>query len=205
MGRFGEVRGLRQCAGLRLINDGLALADYRGRRRDRLTRRIRVAVIQHQDQLGLRLLKSVGGHDRGEGKGCAVAADAFRQQAGEVVARLLGAGAGFDWRVGKALGERVDLRGGEGFGFHGAGPSGVGDVGRMAEGGDRVDHGAAIADRRAKSLSLGQGRELIARAGGGRAAPGGDKVGGVLQAEFFVCCQGLHGGLLCVAMAADSG
>jgi hypothetical protein len=29
-------------------------------------------------------------------------------------------------------------------------------------------------------------------------------VGGVLQAEFFVCCQGLHGGLRCVAMAADS-
>ena len=39
---------------------------------------------------------------------------------------------------------------------------------------------------------------------GGRAAAGGDKVGGVLEAEFFVGCQGFHGGLRCVAMAADS-
>jgi hypothetical protein len=29
-------------------------------------------------------------------------------------------------------------------------------------------------------------------------------VRGVLQAEFFVCCQGLHGDLRCVAMGADS-
>jgi hypothetical protein len=30
-------------------------------------------------------------------------------------------------------------------------------------------------------------------------------MGGVLEAEFFVGCQGFHGGLRCVAMAADSG
>ena len=59
----------------------------------------------------------------------------------------------------------------------------------MPDGRDRVDHGAAVADRRAKGLRFGQGRELLARAGGGRAAPGGDKVGGVFEAEFFVGCQ----------------
>jgi len=127
-----------------------------------------------------------------------------RQQAGEVVARLLGADGRFDRGFGKALGERVDLRGGKGFGFRGRLPSGVGDVGGMAEGCDGVDHRAAVADRRAESLRLWQGRELLTGAGGGRAAASGDKVHGVLQAEFFVCCQGLHSGLRCVAMAADS-
>ena len=77
-------------------------------------------------------------------------------------------------------------------------------MGGMAEGGNRVDHGAAISDRRPKRLRFGQGRELLPRAGGGRAAPGSDKVRSVLQAAFFVCCQGLHRGLRCVAMAADS-
>ena len=78
-------------------------------------------------------------------------------------------------------------------------------MGGMAEGRDRVDHRAAVADRRPECLRLRQGRELLPRAGGGRPAPGGDKVGGVLEAEFFVGCQGLHGGFRCVAMAADSG
>jgi hypothetical protein len=57
----------------------------------------------------------------------------------------------------------------------------------MPEASDRVDHGTAVANRGAKGLRLGQGRELLARAGGGRAAPGGNKVRGVLEAEFFVC------------------
>jgi hypothetical protein len=50
-----------------------------------------------------------------------------------------------------------ELRGGEGFGFHSRIPSGVGDVGGMPKAGDRVDHCAAVADRRAKGLCLGQG------------------------------------------------
>ena len=70
----------------------------------------------------------------------------------------------------------------------------------MPEGGDRVDHGAAVADRGAKGLRFGQGRELLPRAGGGRAAPGGDKVGGVLQAEFFVRCQPPVSGKLSAAL-----
>ena len=74
----------------------------------------------------------------------------------------------------------------------------------MAEGRDRVDHGAAVADCGPESLRFGQGRELLPGAGGGRPAAGGDKVHGVLQAEFFVGFKGLHGGLLCVAMGADS-
>ena len=53
--------------------------------------------------------------------------------------RLFGARGRFDRGFGKALGERVDLRCGKGFGFHGLGPSGVDDVGGMAEGSDRVD------------------------------------------------------------------
>ena len=69
----------------------------------------------------------------------------------------------------------------------------------MAEGGDRVDHDAAVADRCAKSLRLRQGRELLTGAGGGRAAACGDKMRRVLQAEFFVGCQGFYGasGLRC--------
>ena len=74
----------------------------------------------------------------------------------------------------------------------------------MAEDGDRVDHRAALADRCAKDLRLGLRRKLLPRAGGGRLAPGRNKVRGVLQAEFFVGCQGLNGGLRSVAMAADS-
>ena len=75
----------------------------------------------------------------------------------------------------------------------------------MAEGRDGVDHGSAVANRGAKGLRLGQRRELLAGAGCGSAAPGGHKVGGVPEAEFFVGCQGLHGGLRCAAMAADIG
>jgi hypothetical protein len=75
----------------------------------------------------------------------------------------------------------------------------------MPEVSDGVDHGPAVAYRHAKGLRLWQRRELLAGAIPGRAAACGDKVGGVLEAEFFVCCQGLHGGLRCVAMAADSG
>ena len=86
------------------------------------------------------------------------------------------------------LSERVDLRGGEGFGLHGRDPSGVGCVGGMPEGRDRVDHRASVADAGPKGLRLRQGREFLPRAGGGRAARGGDKEGGVLQAELFVCC-----------------
>ena len=55
-----------------------------------------------------------------------------------------------------------------------------------------------------KSLRFGQRRKLLAGAVAGRPVAGGNKVGGVLQAEFFVGCQGFHGGLRCVAMAADS-
>jgi len=60
-----------------------------------------------------------GGHDRGKGERAPLGADPCRQQAGEAVARLLSAGGWFNRGFGKALGERVDLRGGEGFGFHG--------------------------------------------------------------------------------------
>ncbi len=56
---------------------------------------------------------------------------------------------------------------------------------------------AAVADPRAESLCLGQRDELLAGAGG-------YKVGGVLQAEFFVHCQGIHGDLQGVALGADS-
>lgn len=77
-------------------------------------------------------------------------------------------------------------------------------MGGMPEVSDGVDHGPAVADRSPKGLSIGQRRELLAGPGGGRAAPGGDKVGGVLEAKFFVGCQGFHRGLRCVAMAADS-
>ena len=74
----------------------------------------------------------------------------------------------------------------------------------MPKGRHRVDHRAAVTDRGPESLRLGQRCELLPGAGGGRRAAGGDEVGGVLEAELFVGCQGLHGGLRCVAMAADS-
>jgi hypothetical protein len=214
--RFGEIGRLRKSTALRLNDDGFAFADHRGgrslqfvgRAHDRFARRIGVAVVEHQGQPGLGLIEGVGRHDRRKGTGRALVPDPCRQQAGEGVARLLRAGGRFDRGFRKALGEHGDLRGGEGFGFHGSVPSGVGDVGAKPKGGDRVDHGPAVTDRGAVSLCLGQGRELRARAGGGRPAAGGDKVRGVLEAEFFVVRQGLgggfHGGLRCVAMAADS-
>ena len=74
----------------------------------------------------------------------------------------------------------------------------------MAKGGDRADHGVAVADCGPKSLRFGQGGVLLARAGGGRPAARGNKVGGVLKAEFFMCWQGLRGGLRYIATVADS-
>ena len=56
-----------------------------------------------------------------------------------------------------------------------------------------LDHRAAVADAGPKGLRLGQRRKMLAGAGRGRPAPGGDKVGGVLQAEFFVGRQGFQG------------
>ena len=60
---------------------------------------------------------------------------------------------------------------------------------------DRVDHVAVVADRGPKGLRLAQRRELLLRPVAGRAAPGSDKVGRVLQAECLKGCQELHGGL----------
>ena len=74
----------------------------------------------------------------------------------------------------------------------------------MPKVGDRINHGAASADRVSKGLRFGQGRELLPSAVAGRAAAGGNEVGGVLQAELFVGCQGFHAGLRWVAVAADS-
>jgi len=48
------------------------------------------------------------------------------------------------------------------------------------------DNGAAVADRGAVNLRVRQGRELLAGAVAGNPPPGGDKVGGVLEALFFV-------------------
>jgi hypothetical protein len=56
VGRLGEIRRGWKLTGLRLIENGFALADNRGgrslrsflRRRNRLARRIGVAVVQHQ-------------------------------------------------------------------------------------------------------------------------------------------------------------
>jgi hypothetical protein len=105
-------------------------------RRDRFAGQIVVAVFQDQDQPGLRLIKGVGRHDRGESKGGPLLADPGDQKLRQSVARLLGAGAGRDRRLRKVLGKRVDVGGSQGFGFHGLGPLGVDDVGRMGEGGD---------------------------------------------------------------------
>ena len=171
MGGFGEIRRLRQRAGLGLIEDGLALADGRCSwwlwlfhcHLGYLARRFGVAIIQHQGQSRLGLFGGSGNQDRGESESRTLIPYPRRQQKGEVVARLLGTCTGCDRRSGKALGERVDLRRVERFGFHGRRPSGVGDVGGMPEGGDRVDHRAPVADRGAVSLRFGQGRELLLR------------------------------------------
>lgn len=56
----------------------------------------------------------------------------------------------------------------------------------------RLDQGEAIADCGAKSLRIGQRRELLAGVIAGCAAPRGNKVGGVLQGEFFVGRQGFQ-------------
>ena len=44
--------------------------------------------------------------------------DRSHQETGQIIIGLLGVGAGRDRRLRKVLGERVDLPGGEGFGFH---------------------------------------------------------------------------------------
>ena len=77
-------------------------------------------------------------------------------------------------------------------------------MGGMPGGRDRANHGAAVADRGAKSLRLRQRGELLAAAGAGRVAAGGNKMGGVLPSDCRKGRQAFHAGLRGVAMAADS-